>query len=98
MPYLPTMAEMAILGALHKHVPLCQCHSIKCSVQAVTFACSHSWVAQVLAGSAEAAQLMVQMWQGHGSVLSSAAARLKDEAVSYRLRHEPSQLLPYVTI
>ena len=79
-------------------LPLWQYHYIEYSAQAVTLACSHSWEAQVLAGSAEAAQLMVQMWQGHGSVLSSAAARLKDEAVSYRLRHEPSQLQPYVTI
>lgn len=37
-------------------------------------------------GSADAAHLMAQMWQGHGSLLTSAAARLKEEAVSHRLR------------
>ena len=44
-------------------------------------------------GSADAAQLMAQMWQGHGSLLSSAAARLKEEAVTYRLRQalDPSR-------
>ena len=68
------------------------------SAEAVTNPCSHSCGAQVLAGSAEAAQLMVQMWQGHGSVLTDAAARLKDEAVLYRLRHETPQLQPCVTI
>lgn len=44
-------------------------------------------------GSADAAQLMSQMWQGHGSLLTSAAARLKEEAVTYRLRQalDPSR-------
>ena len=58
---------------------------------------SFSCMAQVLAGSGEAAQLMVQMWQGHGSVLNTAAARLKDEAVSYRIRHEPPHSQAHVT-